>query len=396
MGRISRSELRFRRPVPGVNYRGESDFDHETSPALGVLATNLGTPVAPTAGALRPYLRQFLWDPRVIELPRPLWWLILHCAVLVTRPRTSAALYRKVWTEEGSPLLATARRQARGLATRLAGRDGLPVEVVLGMRYGEPSIASALRELASRNCRRMLVLPLYPQYSATTSGSTFDAVFEELTSWRWVPELRTVSTYHDEERYIAALASSIDELWRREGAADRLLLSFHGMPKRYFESGDPYACFCRKTARLVGERLGIEQERLIVSFQSLFGREEWLRPYTDQTLAALPKQGVRSVDVACPGFSADCLETLEEIDELNRGIFLDAGGEQFRYVPCLNDRDDHLDFLAELVTRHLGGWLEEPRREVERDLPAEGRRRAERAERLQHRSIGVAASRPEG
>lgn len=379
-----------------IRYRGERDFRHEAPTALGVLVTNLGTPQAPTAAALRPYLKQFLWDPRVIELPRPLWWAILHFAVLVTRPRASAELYRKVWTAEGSPLLTLAKRQVAGLERRLAGRARQPIRLALGMRYGRPSIAAALAELAAAGCRRILTLPLYPQYAAATTGSTFDAVFDELRTWRWVPELRTVATYHDEAGYIAALAASIDGLWRRDGAPDRLVMSFHGMPQRYFDAGDPYFCYCQKTARLTAEALGLPGEKLLVTFQSRFGSEPWLQPYTDETMKALPGRGVRSVDVVCPGFSADCLETLEEIDGLNRELFLHAGGERFRYVPCLNDRDDHLDFLAELVTRHLGGWLDEPRRESERDLDGEARRRAGRARALAGPAGGEGAAHPKG
>jgi ferrochelatase len=372
-------------------FRGESGFRHDAPAAIGVLVSNLGTPAAPTAAALRPYLKQFLSDPRVIELPRALWWVILHLFVLTRRPAASARLYRSIWSAEGSPLLTGSRRLAAGLAARLAGRARLPIRVALGMRYGEPAIASALAELAAAGCRRLLVLPLYPQYSAATVASTFDAVFAELATWRWVPELRTVAGWHDQPGYVAALAASIRELWQREGESERLMLSFHGTPRRYFEAGDPYFCCCQKTARLVAERLALAPERLVVSFQSRFGREEWLRPYTDETVAALAKGGVRSLDVVSPAFAVDCLETLEELDKLNRGIFTGAGGERFRYIPCLNDRADHLDFLAELVTRHLGGWLEEPRAPGEEDLGAVAARRVERARDLAARLPGWGA-----
>jgi len=365
-----------------TRYLGDAGDPHGRLPAIGLLLSNLGTPQAPTARALRPYLREFLSDPRVIELPRLVWLAILNGIVLVVRPRRSAALYRKVWTPEGSPLLTLSRRQAEGIAARLAGETAVPVRVALGMRYGEPSIARALDELAAAGCRKVLVLPLYPQYSATTSGSTFDAAFAALGRRRWVPDLRTIGTYHDEPGYVAALAASIAELWGREGEPERLLLSFHGMPKRYLLAGDPYYCFCQKTARLVVERLGFEPARALVTFQSRFGSEEWLQPYTDETLAALPKQGVRRVDVVCPGFSADCLETLEEIDGLNREIFLHAGGERFRYVPCLNDRGDHLDFLAGLAARNLAGWSAPP---------AEGGDPAADAERSKARALALGA-----
>jgi ferrochelatase len=331
-------------------------FDHRRPGRIGVLLSNLGTPDAATAGALRPYLREFLADPRVIELPRWKWLPILHLFVLPRRPAQSAALYEKVWTDEGSPLLSIARRQTAGIAARLAARFGDQVRVELGMRYGEPSIAAALARLARQDCRRLVVLPLYPQYSAATTGSTFDALFAELARWRWVPGLRTVDGYHDEPGYVRALAASVRELWRRDGEPDLLLMSFHGMPQRYFDAGDPYFCFCQKTARQVADELGLPPQRWQVSFQSLFGKEEWLQPYTDRTVAATAKRGMRRLDVVCPGFSADCLETLEEIDGLNREIFVHAGGERFRFIPCLNDRDDHLDFLADLAGRQLAGW----------------------------------------
>ena len=226
------------------------------------------------------------------------------------------------------------------------------------MRYGNPSLRSALRELAEKGCRRILVLPLYPQYAAVTSGSTFDGVAAELTRWRWVPELRVVQHYHDEPGYVRALAATIREAWADGSQADKLLFSFHGIPQRYFEAGDPYFCQCQKTARLVAEELGLPRDRYEVSFQSLFGKEEWLKPYTDKTMQAMARAGVRSLDVICPGFSADCLETLEEIDEQNREIFLHAGGERYRYIPALNDRPDHVRFLADLVLRNLHGWVE--------------------------------------
>jgi ferrochelatase len=350
-----------------TRYFGQSDFAHAELPAtspivpivpIGVVLANLGTPDAPDTPALRRYLREFLLDPRVIELPRPLWWLVLHLAVLPFRPRKSAALYRKVWTAEGSPLLVIARRQAAGVAALLARDVPAPLHVRLAMRYGSPSVRSALRELAGLGCARIAVLPLYPQYAAVTTGSTFDAVAAELAGWRWVPELRMIHPYHDEPAYIAALAASVRDAWAAAPAAEKLLFSFHGIPKRYFLAGDPYYCHCQKTARLVAERLALPRERYEVSFQSLFGREEWLRPYTEETMRAMAAAGVRSLDVICPGFSADCLETIEEIDGLNREIFLHAGGTSYRYIPALNDRPDHLKLLADLVRRNLAGWIE--------------------------------------
>ena len=335
-------------------------FEHARRPRVGVLLSNLGTPDAPTPVALRAYLREFLSDPRVIELPRWKWLPILHLFILTTRPKMSAALYRKVWTAEGSPLLVTAERQREGIERRLHARFGErsdAITVALGMRYGNPSIAAALRALAAAGATRLVVLPLYPQYAAATTGSTFDALFSALQRTRWVPGLRTVESYHDEPGYIAALAASVRERWLAEGEPEKLLMSFHGMPVRYFHDGDPYFCYCQKSARLLAEALGLPAERYVVSFQSLFGKEEWLKPYTDRTVERLAREGVRRLDVVCPGFSADCLETIEEIDQLNREIFLEHGGERFRFISCLNDRDDHLEFLSELVARQIDDWL---------------------------------------
>ncbi len=331
---------------------------HGEIAAVGVLLTNVGTPEAPTPRALRRYLRQFLSDPRVVELPRPLWWLILNLLVLPLRPRRSARLYAKVWTPDGSPLLVISRRIAAGVESALRAAVGTPLHVALGMGYGSPSIGSALRELRAKGCRRIVVLPLFPQYASPTTGSTFDGVAAELATWRWVPELRVVGSYHDDEAYVAALAAAIRELWEREGVPDRLLLSFHGLPRKAFLSGDPYFCHCQKTARLVREALDWPDHRVVIAFQSRFGREPWLQPYTDATLRALGQSGVASVDVACPGFAADCLETLEEIALLNRDVFLAAGGRRYRYVPALNERGDHVAALAGVARRHLEGWVE--------------------------------------
>jgi len=340
-----------------MKYFGQPDFQHGEVPAVGVLLANLGTPDAPTAPALRRYLREFLLDPRVIEMNRALWWTILHVAILPTRPKVSAALYQKVWTAEGSPLLVISRRQAAAVAAVLEREVGTEVHVAVGMRYGNPSIRAALRELAGKGCRRILVLPLYPQYAAVTTGSTFDAVAAELATWRWVPEVRTVHHYHDVPAYTDALAASIRDAWSAGGQAEKLLFSFHGIPQRYFDAGDPYFCHCHKTARLAAERLGLPRERWEISFQSLFGREEWIKPYSEKTIKAMARSGVKSLDVVCPGFSADCLETLEEIDEQNREFFLHAGGETYRYIPALNDRPDHVRVLADIVQANLAGWI---------------------------------------
>ncbi len=325
---------------------------------VGVLLVNLGTPDAPTASATRRYLAEFLSDPRVVEAPRWLWRLVLHGVILRIRPARSARLYRSIWTEEGSPLLVIARRQQKGIARRLKDRSGDRVHVELAMRYGNPSVSRGLHALKEAGCTRILVLPLYPQYSATTTGSTFDAVAAELMRWRRVPALRFVDGYHDEPGYIEALAASVRAHWRSQGRGERLLMSFHGIPERYFRDGDPYPCLCRKTGRLLAEALGLAEQEWAVSFQSRFGRERWVEPYTDDTLRAWAEEGVRRVDVVCPGFSADCLETLEEIAIQNRDLFLEAGGEALNYIPALNDAPEHLDFLAGRIERELTGWLE--------------------------------------
>ena len=364
-----------------ARFKGEPDFRHDQNESVGVLLVNLGTPQAPDKASLRRYLAEFLWDRRVVEVPRPLWWLILHGIILRTRPKRSAAAYRTVWDSlgEGSPLYAVGRRQRAGLEERLQARIPGPVSVALAMRYGHPSIAEGLEQLRQANARRILVLPLYPQYSGSTTGSVFDAVTSELQDWRWVPELRFVHSYHGDAGYILALADSIRAHWAEHGEPDKLLLSFHGVPKRYLHAGDPYYCHCHATARLLADELELPDDQWQMTFQSRFGREEWLRPYTDETLQELGAAGTSRVDVACPGFAADCLETLQEIDQENREIFQEAGGGEFHYIPALNDRDDHLGFLTELAFRHMRGW---PQAEHwnEEDRAAEAQARLERAQ----------------
>lgn len=325
----------------------------DSTAPLGILLTNLGTPDAPTAPALRRYLAEFLWDRRVVDVPRPLWWLILHGIILRIRPARSARLYRKVWTAEGSPLLLIARRQQALLQQAMDTRWPGKTRVALGMRYGNPSIAAALAELRAVGVQQVLVLPLYPQNSCSTTASTFDAIAEALRATRDVPALRFVADYHTDAAYIDALATSVREA-RQDGApVQRLLFSFHGTPERYRTEGDPYYQQCLTTARLTAERLGLKKDEWQVSFQSRFGREPWLQPYTDEVLRALPAQGIRQVQVICPGFSADCLETLEEIAGENREIFMHAGGESFHYIPALNDRPDHIAALIGIVAREL-------------------------------------------
>jgi protoporphyrin/coproporphyrin ferrochelatase len=341
-----------------MHYQNEADFRHDGPMRLGVLMVNLGTPDSPQVADVRRYLAEFLSDPRVVELPRPLWWLILHGVILRLRPRHSARLYQRIWGEAGSPLLAISRRQAIAVQHALDGRKPGATRVVLAMRYGSPSIATGLAELRQNGARRILILPLYPHYSATTTGSVFDAVTAELRTWRWVPELRFVHQYHDDPAYITALVASIRRYWATHGEPERLLFSFHGIPKRYFLGGDPYFCHCQKTARRVAEQLGLAAERWQVAFQSRVGRQEWLKPYTDQTLQTWGRAGIRYVQVVCPGFSADCLETLEEITVENRGYFQAAGGGDYGYIPALNDDPLHIEALVGLILRHINGWSE--------------------------------------
>lgn len=360
-----------------TRYTSTPEFRHDSQESLGILITNLGTPDAPTPAALRRYLAEFLWDPRVVEMPRPLWWLILHGVILRIRPRRAARAYASVWTDAGSPLLAISRRQAAALQTALGEQLPGPVKVVLGMRYGTPSIATALEELRTAGVRRLLVLPLYPQYSATTGASTFDAVTAVLRGWRRLPELRFITRYHDHPAYLDAVAESIRVHRAEHPGPAKLLFSFHGLPRRYLQAGDPYHCECHATARLIAERLGLQQDDWQLAFQSRFGREEWLKPYTDHTLKAWGRAGVERVQVVCPGFSADCLETLEEIAEQNRDFFLHAGGKRFEYIPALNDSPVHITALARIVREQVCGWPESG----DWDQSADTQRREERLRR---------------
>ena len=343
-----------------MHYQSYSQYQHGDASVIGVLITNLGTPDAPTKEALKPYLKEFLSDPRVVEPPpaRWLWRLILNGIILNTRPAKSAEAYKTVWDSEGpgAPLLNIAQRQVDAIAKHVTPHLKTRVEFELGMRYGNPSIASALQKLQAKGCQKILVLPLYPQYAGATTASTFDAVNSELLNWRWVPEMRTINQYYRHPGYIDALATSIKEYQAEHGKPDLLVMSYHGIPQRYWDNGDSYPCNCHLTSRLVAEKLGLAKEDYKVTFQSRFGREPWVQPYTDETMMDLPKNGIKNVQVICPGFSADCLETIEEIGEENREYFEEAGGEVFGYIKCLNDRADHTEALGDLVLQHLQGW----------------------------------------
>jgi len=340
-----------------MKYIGTENFDHEQAPRVGILLTNLGTPQAPEKKPLRTYLKQFLSDPRVVEVPRLLWWFILNGVILNIRPARSAAAYKTVWTERGSPLMFHSRDQAEALRSVISEQFGNKVMVDFAMRYGSPAIPDVLQNMLQQGVRKLLVLPLYPQYSGATTASTFDAIAEDFTARRWLPDLRFISHYHDHPAYITALADSIRAFRAQHGSADKLLFSYHGEPQKYLDRGDPYHCECLKTSRLVAEQLGLHKEEYTSAFQSRFGREEWLKPYTDETLKGFPQQGIKSVQVICPGFSADCLETLEEIAVENRDYFLEAGGEDFVYIPCLNSSPGHISCLATIVKEHLQGWV---------------------------------------
>ena len=316
----------------------------------GVLLCNLGTPDAPTPRAVRRFLAEFLSDRRVVDLPRLVWLPILHGFVLRTRPAEVAHKYRQIWTDAGSPLRAIGECQAIALQ-RALGDD---TRVELAMRYGEPSIDSALQALLDDGVQRIVVLPLYPQYSSTTTASVFDAVGAALRRRHRMPELVLVRDYHDEPAYIAALAARVCEYRERHGSGERLLMSFHGVPERYLTNGDTYHAECVRTAKLLAERLGLADGDWQLSFQSRFGKAKWVEPYTDATLRAWARDGVRRVDVVCPGFAADCLETLEEIAIMNRRLFVDAGGDALHYIPALNDRDDHIAALAGVIRGSRG------------------------------------------
>jgi len=331
---------------------------HDTNPSAGILLVNLGSPDDPSPRAVRRYLAEFLSDPRVIETPAYLWQPLLHGIILRIRPRKTALKYREIWTENGSPFLVTSRRQAAAITHKLSNTIKGPVYLELAMRYGNPSVSAALEGLRRRNMRRLLVLPLYPQYSATTTASSFDAVMQELGTWRWLPELRFVNHYHDDPGYIDALATSIIRHREQQHGTGKLLFSFHGLPKRYFLLGDPYFCECHKTARLVAGKTGLAESDWTVSFQSRFGPAEWLQPYTDDILREWAAGGVKNVAVICPGFAADCLETLEEINIRSRKVFLSAGGGRFSYIPALNDELAHINLLTDLIIRHAGDWPE--------------------------------------
>lgn len=339
-----------------MSYRKEPGFTHGSLDKTAVVLINLGTPDAPKAGAVRRYLRQFLSDPRVVEIPRAVWWWILNLIILPFRSGKSAKKYESIWSKDGSPLKVHTQRQANLLRGYLGERGHAGLQVVYAMSYGQPAIGATLDKLKQEGCDRILILPAYPQYSATTTASIYDAVFAHYARVRNVPELRFVKHYHDNEAYITALRDSVLAYWDNHGRGDKLVLSFHGLPQRSLDLGDPYHCECYKTARLLAESLRLNRDQYIVTFQSRFGKAKWLQPYTLPTLQQLAKQGVRRVDVICPGFISDCLETLEEINMEAKHEFLQAGGKDFHYIPCGNENPKWIAALAEIAEQHLIGW----------------------------------------
>lgn len=353
-----RESTNVSQPVPVQSVRQHKDLCYRmtetptalSNPNTAVLLLNLGTPDAATPAAVRRYLAQFLSDPRVIDYPRWLWLPLLHGVILRIRPRTSARAYAKIWTQQGSPL----RVNSQALVDKLAGGRA---RVALAMRYGTPAIDAVLDNLIQQGVQRLLLLPLYPQYSATSTASAFDAVFAALQRQRRLPEVRSINDYHAEPEYIAALAERVEKYWLTHGRGERLLLSFHGIPQRYVDAGDPYREQCLITAQLLRERLGMTQATLEIVFQSRVGREKWLAPYTDETLARLAREGMRHVQVLCPGFAVDCLETLEEIAMRGREQFSAAGGQRLDYIPALNDSAPHVRLLRSLIERHTQSWV---------------------------------------
>lgn len=334
-------------------YIGRDKSIHKKTLKTGVLLTNLGTPSAPTSSALRTYLRQFLSDPRVVEIPRLLWLIILHGIILRVRPKKSAKLYQSIWTKEGSPLLVISRQIKEKVAREIAQLTDENVVIDIAMRYGEPSIDNALNAFQQQGVNNIVILPLYPQYAGPTTASTFDAVVDEIKKWRWIPSLHFISGYHDNEQYINALANSIHEHIEQHGKPEKLVLSYHGMPQHFLDSGDPYYCFCHVTTKLVADKLGFTDDDYQMTFQSRFGKAQWLMPYTDETLVQLAKSGHKHIAIISPSFSADCLETLEELVHENRDVFIGAGGETYHYIPALNDNDDHCKMIADIAVNTI-------------------------------------------
>ena len=354
----------------------EPPYTHGQPARTGVLLVNLGTPDKPDAASLRVYLKQFLSDDRVVEIPKRVWWFILNVIILNVRPKQSAEKYALVWTDEGSPLRVHTERQAKLLRGWMIAQGKPDIDVRSAMRYGRPSIGDTMQQMKAAGCTRILLVPMYPQGASSTTGSVIDEMALTLLRWRNIPEVRYVRAFAGDAGYIKALAASVRDHWAKNGRADKLVMSFHGVPHFHLEQGDPYHCECHKTGRLVAEALGLTREQYLVTFQSRFGRARWLEPYTQPTLEKLAAEGLQSVDVICPGFVADCLETLEEIAVENRDAFIGKGGKTFSYIPCLNERPDWIDALGRIAQRELGYWWDEV------SLPGDGSLQAGLAKEL--------------
>ncbi|WLI88630.1 ferrochelatase [Massilia sp. R2A-15] len=360
-------------------FRKEPPYSHGTVGRSAIVLVNLGTPDAPTRSAVRRYLKEFLWDRRVVEIPRALWWFVLNLIILPFRSGKSAAKYASIWTRDGSPLKVHTQAQAMLLRGALGERGHDALRVTMAMRYGSPSLPEVLDKLKAEHCERIVILPAYPQYSGTTTGSIYDAVFAHFKDVRNVPELRMVKHYHDHDSYIEALHDSVLKHWEINGRGQKLVMSFHGVPKRTLLLGDPYHCECHKTARLLAAKLRLKPDDYVVTFQSRFGKAEWLQPYTAPTLQQLARDGLKRVDVICPGFTSDCLETLEEIAMEVKHDFLQAGGKEFHYIECLNEEPSWIAGLAEIAEQHLIGWptmMTAAQREAEKKEAEVGRERA--------------------
>lgn len=367
-----------------MHYKNSTNFTHSQTDRIGIIIANLGTPEAPTTGAVRTYLREFLSDTRVVEASRLLWWPVLNFIILPFRPSRSAKAYQHVWTDNGSPLAIHTKNQSDALQAQLKAKFGDNVVVDWAMRYGKPSMSHVVDKMMAAGVRKLLVIPLYPQYSGSTTASTFDSLATDFMQRRWLPELRFVNSYADNPHYIQALAKSIQNHWQEHGKPQKLIFSFHGVPQEYLHKGDPYHCECLKTARLVAETLALTPEEYTVSFQSRLGPKAWLKPYTDETVKALPAQGVKNIHVICPGFSADCLETIEEIGMENRDYFLEAGGESFSYIPALNASEPHIEMLTALVEDQATGWLTDKLSTTEQSTPDDNTERQKRFEQCPH------------
>lgn len=339
-----------------MKYISDKNYSHGDERKIGVLLVNLGTPDEPTTSAVRRYLAEFLSDPRIVEIPRVIWWVILNLIILNLRPKKSRDLYKKIWLKDGSPLLVISKKIIDKIKKTKKISEKKHLVLDLAMRYGNPSISAALDNFKKQNINRLAIIPMFPQYSAATTASIFDKVTSEIKNWRNIPDIRFLSTYHDNPHYISACANRIKDSWVKEEKAKKLVFSFHGLPQVNLHKGDPYHCYCQKTARMIAEKLGLIEEEYVVTFQSRFGKQVWLQPYTDEILEKLAEEGVDSVDIFCPGFLCDCLETLEEINMQSRENYLSSGGKSFNYISALNDYEKNIESMEEIILGEILNW----------------------------------------